>query len=244
MMGIGLVVALHWITFFGSIKLANVSITLLCLSITTFFVAIIEPLIFKTKISWLEMALGGIIIISISLILLDQFNHSDSTSKEGSVVNLSAGIITGIISALLSGVFTILNRKATEKFDGFVLTFYEMIGGFIGISLFFLFSGKSEVFKPLIWQDWMWLLILGIICTGFAFWAILFVLKKVSAYTVVLAINMEPIYGFIMAAFMFGEYKILGPGFYIGSFIIIASILVYSYLKKSTVKNNLLIKKS
>lgn len=245
MMGIGLVVAIHWITFFNSIKLANVSITLLCLSVTTFFVAILEPLIFKTKISWLELLLGAIIILSLFFILWGQLrSHAPAGEHAGDPVNLSAGIIVGIISAILSGVFTILNRKATEKYDGFVLSFYEMAGGFIGISVYFLATGKKEALQPLIWQDWMWLLILGIICTGFAFWAILFTLKKMSAYTVVLAINMEPVYGFVMAALLFGENQFLGSGFYAGSFIIISSIFGYSFLKNlNKQKNSPLIKK-
>jgi drug/metabolite transporter (DMT)-like permease len=111
-----------------------------------------------------------------------------------------------------------------------------MIGGFIAISIFFAVSGKTGVFRPLIWQDWLWLLILGIVCTAFAFWAMLRVLQKVSAYTVVLAINMEPVYGFVMAAVIFGENQVLGAGFYIGSFVILASIFLYSWRKRKEAK--------
>lgn len=231
MMGIGLVVAIHWITFFGSIKLSNVSITLLCLSSTTFFVAIMEPLVFRTRISWLEIILGVVIIAALSLILIGQLFREPEPGDTSRPESLTWGIVVGLISALLSGVFTIMNKKVAGRFNGSVLTFYEMIGGFIGISLYFAFSGPQRVMTPLTTMDWIWLLVLGLICTTFAFWAMLIVLKKVSAYTVVLAINMEPVYGFIMAALWFGENKVLGAGFYVGAVVIMASIFAYSLLK-------------
>jgi len=227
MAGIGVVVALHWITFFGAIKLANVSVTLLCLSATTLFVALAEPLVFRTRISWLEIALGVIIVVSLFLVLYRQMYGTEEQPE-----HFAAGVVTGIVSAILSGVFTLLNKKVATRYNGFVLTFYEMTGGVIAITAWFAATQNTGILEPLIWQDWLWLLVLGVICTGFAFWTMVRILQKVSAYTLVLAINMEPVYGFVMAAVIFGENKVLGESFYLGSAVIIASIFVYSWLKR------------
>ncbi|MCX7743123.1 MAG: DMT family transporter [Flavobacteriales bacterium] len=219
LMIIGIFVGAHWITFFHAIKISNVSIALACLSVTTLVVAFLEPLFFRTRISMAEVLGGLFIVIGLLLITNVQLNYL-------------AGIITGLASAILSGLFTIFNKKIANKYDGFVISWYEMLGAHVGVAGFILFTQPMKFYKVLPVIDWVWLIILGTICTAFAYWSTVFVLKKLSAYTVVMAINLEPIYGTLMAAFIFNEYNELHPGFYAGSILIILSVFVYSLYKQ------------
>lgn len=219
-LGTGLIVAAHWITFFHSIKISNVSIALACLSVSTLFVAFLEPVFFREKISIRELLIGIVIIGGISLILGVEFRYID-------------GIITGLVSAFFSALFTVINRKITHSGDGFMISFLEIAGGFAAISLFYLVSGGFPDMTALPASDWMYLLLLGTVCTAFAFWGIMKVLRELKAYHVVLAINLEPIYGFVMAAVFFREDEMLTPYFYVGSLVIIASVFVYSYSKSN-----------
>lgn len=218
---IGLVVGAHWITFFHAIKISNVSIALACLSVTTLVVSLLEPLFFRTRISVAEVIGGVFIVFGLMLIANVQLNYR-------------AGIITGLISAILSGLFTIFNKKIAARYDGFVISWYEMLGAHLGVAGFILFTEPVKFQTVLPAMDWVWLIILGTFCTAFAYWSTVFVLKKLSAYTVVMAINLEPIYGTLMAAFIFNEYNELHPGFYAGSVLIILSVLLYSLYKQRT----------
>ena len=217
---IGGIVGAHWVTFFHAIKISNVSITLACLSVTTLVVSVFEPLFFKTRISFLEVFLGGIIIAGLWLIGNVQFNYLP-------------GILVGLTSAFLSGMFTILNKRITHQYDGFVISWYEMIGAFVTVGAYIVFTDFSTFSIPVTSHDWIWLIVLGTICTAFAYWCTVTVLKKLSAYAVVMAINLEPVYGTILAAFIFNEHKELNPGFYLGSFIIIFSVFTYSIMKQN-----------
>lgn len=226
LMLIGCIVGAHWITFFHAIKISNVSIALACLSVTTLVVAFLEPLFFRTRISLAEVLGGLFIVIGLLLIANVQLNYM-------------AGIVTGLTSAILSGLFTIFNKKIANQYDGFVISWYEMLGAHVGVAGFILFTEPIKFQTVLPAMDWVWLIILGTICTAFAYWSTVFVLKKLSAYTVVMAINLEPIYGTLMAAFIFNEYNELHPGFYAGSLLIILSVFLYSLYKQrvSRLKN-------
>jgi drug/metabolite transporter (DMT)-like permease len=218
---IGLVVGAHWITFFHAIKISNVSVALACLSVTTLVVSLLEPLFFRTRISVSEVIGGVFIVLGLMLIANVQLNYM-------------AGIITGLTSAILSGLFTIFNKKIAAQYDGFIISWYEMLGAHLGVAGFILFTEPVKFQTVLPAMDWVWLIILGTVCTAFAYWSTVFVLKKLSAYTVVMAINLEPIYGTLMAAFMFNEYNELHPGFYAGSLLIILSVFLYSLYKQRT----------
>lgn len=218
---IGLVVGAHWITFFHAIKISNVSVALACLSVTTLVVSLLEPLFFRTRISVAEVIGGVFIVLGLMLIANVQLNYM-------------AGIITGLTSAILSGLFTIFNKKIAAQYDGFIISWYEMLGAHLGVAGFILFTEPVKFQTVLPAMDWVWLIILGTVCTAFAYWSTVFVLKKLSAYTVVMAINLEPIYGTLMAAFMFNEYNELHPGFYAGSLLIILSVFLYSLYKQRT----------
>jgi drug/metabolite transporter (DMT)-like permease len=226
LLGVGLIVGLHWITFFGAIKLSNVSVTLGCLASTTLFTGILEPFFVKKKHDFAEIAIGIIIIIGLYLIF--QFE-----------TRYWKGIIVALISSFLAGLFTVINKKMVEQQRARIISFYEMLGSLVGITLFLLISGKfaAEQLTPSR-TDIIYLLLLGIICTAFAFVVGVDVMKKLSAYTVALTINLEPIYGIIMAFLIFGESELMSTGFYVGTFIVLLSVfgypVYYQYKNRST----------
>lgn len=216
--GTGFIVAAHWVAFFESIKMTNVSIALACLSTSTLFVSILEPIFLKTRISVLEVVTGLIIMGGIGLILNVEFDNWQ-------------GILVGLASAFFSALFTVINKKLSSRGDGFAISFTEIISGWALLSLFFLVTTNDSLFQPMPQSDWWYLILLGTICTAFAFYGIMLVLKHLTAYNVVLAINLEPIYGFLLAAWIFHEYEQLHPGFYAGASIIIGSVMLYSFIK-------------
>lgn len=217
--GVGIVVALHWIAFFGSIKITNnVSIALACLASGTLFAAILEPIFFKSKISILEVAIGIVIIGAILLIIKVEYQYL-------------TGILVGLVSAFLSSLFTVFNKKLANQYHPITMSFYELLGGFLFLSIYLGMSDPGTFSFQLTSDDWLWLIILGTICTAFAFWSTNKVLSKLSAYHVVLAVNMEPIYTFLLAAWIFREHETLTFTFYIGASLILLAVAVYSYLK-------------
>jgi drug/metabolite transporter (DMT)-like permease len=220
-LAIGLIVAIHWISFFGAIKLSNISVALGCLASSTLFTSLLEPFILKRRLKSLEVLIGFMIIVGLYMI----FRFETHFTK---------GIIVAIISAFLASLFSVLNKKLIIHYSTRILSFYEMIGGFIAISLFLLFSGGfSEDFSNFQSFDILYLLILGIICTAFAFAIQVDIMKKLSAYIVALTINLEPIYGIILAFFIFGDTEYMSSGFYMGTSIILLSVFLYPVLKKN-----------
>ncbi|HLK28504.1 MAG TPA: DMT family transporter, partial [Puia sp.] len=212
--GIGAIAALHWLTFYGSIKYANVSIGLVCFSAVGFFTAFLEPLIFRVKIDLIELLLGLMTIVGIYFIF-----HFDPTYK--------TGIIVGLISALLGSLFPILNKAVLKKVSSESVTLYELSGGFIFLSLLlplYLKLFPTDYLFPKL-SDWMWLLLLSWACTVLAFNLSMKALQKISAFTVNLSYNLEPIYGILLAFAVLGENKYLNKGFYIGFVFIIIAIV-------------------
>lgn len=225
--GVGSLVALHWIAFFGSIKITNnVSIALACLASGTIFAAILEPIFFKSKISMLEVIIGIVIICAILLIIKVEYQYL-------------TGIIVGLVSAFLSSLFTVFNKKLSNNYHPITMSFYELLGGLVLLSIYIAIAEPATFEFNLVFTDWLWLLILGTICTAFAFWATNKVLSKLSAYNVVLAVNLEPIYTFLLAAWIFHEHEQLTPTFYVGAFLILFTVGVYSYLKFKRYKQTL-----
>ncbi len=217
--GIGFIIAVHWLCFFHAIKVSNVSVTLGCLSVTTLFTSLLEPLIERRRISILEVVIGIIIIFGIYIIF--QFE-----------TEYLWGIIFTLIAAFLASLFSVLNKQIALKYKPDVTSFYEMLSGFICLTVFlFLAKDYSDIKLNLTTSDLICLLLLGVVCTAFAFSTTVKIMQKLSAYQVVLAINLEPIYGILTAYFIFGESEHMSPGFYTGASIILVSVLVYTYLK-------------
>lgn len=217
---IGLLVALHWITFFHAIKVSNVSVTLGVFASTTLFTSFLEPFLQKRKILWLEVLIGLVIIFGIYLIFQYEMEYVE-------------GILFSLLSAFLNGLFVVLNRNISRRWNPALISYYEMIGGFAGISVFLLFAGTITYhLSGMTLQDLMLILVLSFLCTSYAFAAIVEIMKELTAYAVVLAVNLEPVYGIFLAFLIFGETERMSGGFYIGTLIILLSVFSYPYLKR------------
>jgi len=222
--GVGIIVAVHWITFFGAIKASNVSVALGCMASVTLFTSFLEPLFDKVRIAVSEVVLGLVIIVG--LYVITQF-----------ALDYWEGIILALISAFLAALFGVMNKQLVRKYDASVVSMYEMIAGFVFIALYFIFTQNISVLPHEIPSvDIFYLLILALICTTYAFIAMNYLLERLSAYTLALVINMEPVYAIILAYWIFGDSERMHIGFYIGALIIIASIAVYPFIKKKEVK--------
>lgn len=215
----GLIIALHWFTFFRAIKVSNVSITLACLSTGAFFTSIIEPIFFKKKMVWYEIFFGLIVVFGLTII----FN------VEGKYVE---GIALALTSAFLSASFAVINSKFVQQYDATVISFYELSGGVLFFSVFLIFLGSfnAEFFK-LSLEDFIYLMILSSVCTAYAFIASTAVMKFLSPYTVMLTINLEPIYGIILAVLWFKDKEQMSPEFYIGAVIILITVIINGIIK-------------
>ena len=224
-MGIGILIGLHWSTFFLAIKTANVSITLAGLSTSAFFVSILDPIINKRKPILHEIMLGAVVVIGIYLIL--------DIEKD----NYLTGLLIALVSSFLASLFSIFSGKIANKWDSAVITFYQMIGGLVTITVIILFAGEKYVnFSIPYGIDLFYLIILATICTAYTFIAVMKIMKTLSAFTVVITINLEPIYGIIMALFIFGESETMSPKFYIGTIVIISTVFINSWIKNKTLK--------
>ena len=216
----GILIALHWITFFEAINQSNVSITLAMFSTGAFFASFIEPLIFKRRIVWYEIVFGLIVVVGVFLI----------TQSEIKYLN---GIILGISCAIFSSIFAVLNGKFVKTYRASVISFYEFIGGIVFISLFILiFKGGFNIsFFKLSTPDWIYIFILASICTAYAFISAVNVMKHLSPYTVVLSFNLEPVYGIVLAVILFPETEIMSPKFYLGASLILSTLVLDGYFK-------------
>lgn len=213
LLGIGAVVSLHWVFFYGSIKYSNVSVSVTCLSAIGFFTSFIEPVINRRKVDWVEVGLGILAICGIYLI----FNFYPE---------YKTGIIFGLISALLASIFPILNKTMLRNHRPRVLNFYEMAGGAVALCFILpvylhFFPAAYAIPAP---SDWFWLIIFSAFCTVAAFDLNLKALQEISAFTVNLSYNFEPVYSIIMAFIIFKENQFLGPGFYAGFSLILLAV--------------------
>jgi len=218
----GVIIALHWITFFGAIDEANISITLAMFSTGAFFASLIEPIIYKRSIIWYEILFGIIVIAGVFIITQSEIKYL-------------TGIILGISSAFLSSLFAVLNGSFLKQHSATVISFYEFLSGVFFISIYILCFGEgfSMDFFSLSQSDFGYLFILASVCTAYAFIASVYVMKMISPYTVVLSYNLEPIYGIIMALILFPEKEKMSSSFYYGAIIIISVVLLNAILKNS-----------
>lgn len=230
-MGIGLLVCAHWLTFYGSIKLGNsASITLACLGSASFFSAILEPLINKVPFRPIEIVLGMLVIGGILLI------YFATPQQTGVGINYPMAIITGVISAFLAALFTVLNKKNINKTDTLTLSALEMLSGALVLSLLVPFLTDSQAalwpkFDPANHNyDLVWILILVVVCTNLTFYLGAYALRELSAFTSNLTVNLEPIYGIILGAIIFKENNQLNIWFYIGAMLILLSVFIQTFI--------------
>jgi drug/metabolite transporter (DMT)-like permease len=223
----GVIIALHWITFFAAIKVSNISITLAMFSTGAFFASLIEPLFFKRKIIAYEILFGLIVIVGVVLITQTELNYI-------------FGIFLGISSALFSTVFAVMNGKFVKDYPPSIISFYEFVSGVIFMSIFLAFDrdGFNVAYFQLSFSDWVYLFILASVCTAYAFISSVHIMKYISPYTVVLTYNLEPIYGIVLALLIFPESETMRPQFYVGACLIICTVLfnaIFKNIKKSKI---------
>ncbi len=216
----GSIVALHWIFFFHSIKVANVSVSLICLSSVTLFIAILEPLIKKQKISKGDIFVGLLIILGIYMIFKFETKYT-------------TGIIFGLLSAVAASFFSTINSTLVQKSNPSIIGFYELSGAFFWITIYRIFDKSlfTENFN-LSTTDWFYLVILGTICTALAYVAGVAVMRTLSAFRVALITNLEPVYGIILAFILFGAKEQMSGGFYVGSLLILSAVFLYPIYKR------------
>lgn len=218
----GIIIAIHWITFFKAIKVSNVSVALVTMSTGAFFTALIEPIFFKRKINPIEMILGMLVILGLYII----FNFESK---------YTLGIVYALISASLSALFSVLNGLFIKKHEADSISFYQLLFGVLFVTLFLGFSGSfTTSFFQLKTTDWLYLVLLGSVCTAYAFIASVRVMKYLTPYTVMLTINLEPVYAIILALIIFGEKEQMNIEFYYGAFIVIFVVLLNGLLKNSS----------
>lgn len=214
--GIGLLSALHWVTFYGSIKYANVSVALVCFAAVGFFTAFLEPLLLRRPIKLTEVFLGLLVMAGIAVI----FNFETA---------YKTGIILGIISAFLISIAMILLREYVNKYNPETALTYQLTGGLITLSLLmplYEYYLPSANWWPSL-SDWGWLLVLAWICSVVAFQFTAYAMKKLSAFTVNLTFNLEPVYGILLAFIFFKENKFLGKWFFVGLGLIMISLIIH-----------------
>ncbi|MFB9052868.1 DMT family transporter [Formosa undariae] len=216
----GIIIALHWITFFAAIKVSNISILLSMVSSGAFFASILEPIIHKRKIIKYEMIFGSLVVFGVILITQSELKYIE-------------GILLGILSAFLAALFAVLNGKYVKEFRPSVISIYEFISGVIFITLFILLfgSGFDQEFFILKVSDWWYLFILASVCTAYAFIASVKVMEYISPYTVMLTFNLEPVYGIILAIILFPETEKMSTNFYYGAAIILGAVLLNGIIK-------------
>tara|TARA_B100001996_G_scaffold78127_1_gene57652 strand:- start:6115 stop:6999 length:885 start_codon:yes stop_codon:yes gene_type:complete len=222
---LGLIIALHWITFFEAIEQSNISLTLAMFSTAAFFTSILEPLLFKRKVIIYEVVLGFVVIAGVSIIFNAEFKYL-------------YGIILGIFSALFASLFSVLNGIMIKNDNAIKISFYEFISGVIFITIYIFFSSDlSDLYiDDFLSLNYLYIFLLGTICTAYAFIASVYLLKFISPYSVVLTYNLEPIYGIILALIFFGNAEKMSFSFYLGLFLILASVIINMYVKK--INNN------
>lgn len=219
--GIGCLVGLHWVCFYGSIKLANASVALVCMATTSMFAAVLEPMIRRVPFKRLDLGLS-VLIVPAMLLVVGTLDAS-----------MYMGVAVGLASAGLAAIFSILNKVYVEDADAFTITFVEMVSAWIMVSVMLWVSQDVEaawVGWPEGVRDWASMAVLVVGCTVLTFVLSLRALRVLSAFASVLVVNLEPVYGIVLAIVLLGEHRELSGGFYVGSVVIIAAVLSYPWL--------------
>lgn len=228
----GVIIALHWVTFFEAINQANVSIALAMFSSGAFFASFIEPIFFKRRILGYEIVFGLLVVLGVFLI----------TSSEINYIN---GIILGLLSALFSTLFAVINGRFIERYNATIISFYEFISGVVFLTIFIIATGTTfnKEFFMLSTMDWVYLLILASVCTAYAFIGAVEVMRYISPFTVILSYNLEPVYGIAIALILFPETEKMSPQFYIGAILVLVTVLLdaifKNYKRRQQKTNNL-----
>jgi drug/metabolite transporter (DMT)-like permease len=223
MLATGFIISLHWILFFGAAKVATASVCLAGMATTSLWTSFIEPIFYKRKVWLFEVLLGMVALAGLYVIFRFEFDHA-------------IGLVMALASAMLAALFTVINSQFTQRHNPYMITFYEMIGAWVGTALFLLFytvfwSDNMVQIWPSA-NDWFYLLILAGVCTVYAYSASVELMQKISAFALNLTNNLEPVYGIFLAFLIFGEKEKMTIGFYLGTGIILLAVLAYPLVKR------------
>jgi drug/metabolite transporter (DMT)-like permease len=223
-LGTGFIIAAHWILFFAAARVSTASVCLAGIATCSLWTSFLEPIMNRTKIKNFEVFLGLTVLGGLYVIFRFEFNHA-------------LGLGMAILSALLASIFSVINGKLTKKHNPYMITFYEMLGAWLGTLIFlpfysYYFTNGAGINLIPVGMDWIWLAILGIVCTVYAFSVSVEIMKRISAFIVNLTVNLEPVYGIILAVLVIGEKEKMQPEFYMGTLIILLSVLAYPFLNK------------
>ena len=221
---VGLLTAAHWVFFFAAIKFSKISVALVVLSTSAFFVSILGPLVRRERIQWYEMGLGLIVIAGLALI----FNFESQ---------YVLGIVLALVAAFLASLFSTLNSRLVIRHDPVQIAFWEMLFAAIGLSVFLLVNGEWRIVaQGLNTKDLAMLLVLGILCTGVAFIVSIRVMRVLTPFTCALAINLEPVYTILIALWLYGESEYMSGPFYGGAAVILSTLFIDAALKRRSMK--------
>ncbi|MGF1532377.1 MAG: DMT family transporter [Bernardetiaceae bacterium] len=225
LLGIGIIIGLHWLSFFGGSKVANVSVCLAGLATASLWTAFIEPIFHRKAIKWFEIILGVVVVLGLYIIFYFEFGNR----------SYMLGLALGITAAFLAAIFSTLNGVLSKTDHHYTITLYEMIGACLTAvlgMLAFSYFGDTPLHllpKPL---DWLWLLLLGGVCTVYAYSVSVELLRRISVFTMNLAVNLEPLYGILLAALFFGEHQQLTRQFYLGASVVLLAVFLHPLLQR------------
>ncbi|PSK92601.1 DMT family transporter [Taibaiella chishuiensis] len=223
--GIGIMYAVHWVAFYASIKYANASIAMVCLATASVFTALLDPLLNKGRFRTVEILLSFVAVGGVYCIYALQPHHTGTANQ---MADFQLGIALGVIASIISAIFTVLNKPLAERYPARNLVFYEMTTGLVFLSLlapFYLAQHPAEALLPREW-DYLWIFLLSYCCTVWGQSLAMSALKSLSAFTITLSVNLEPVYGVILAFLIFQENNQLGLGFYLGMALIFISLMI------------------
>ncbi len=219
----GFIVALHWLTFFASGRISNPSTSLVGFATCSLWAALIEPFAKKSKIQYIEVGLGIVVIIGLYIIFSFDFQYP-------------MGLFLGILSGFTCAIFAVINSKLVSRVSSLTITFYEMIGACIGVAIFFPFyagrwaTGGVLNLVPTL-PDWIWIAILSLVCSVYAYTVAINLTKKLSVFFIQLTLNLEPVYGIAFALLVFGEREVMSWNFYLGTVVILGAVVAYPFVK-------------
>lgn len=235
--GVGWIAAAHWISFFASIQVSSVSVALATLAVTPLFVSFLEPLVHRRRLDVREVLLGGVILVGLVLVLFSPYLGSGGWSAAWKGVTAGGNHVMGVglalLSAALAGLFSVLNSVLVRGHDSANLSRLELLGAAAGLLVVFAFRGDlwTAGFWSVSGRDWLWIGLLATVATSFAYLASIEVMRQLTPFTIALAINMEPVYSIVFAAWLFDEGQTLNPHFYAGAATIIAAVFLNSAAK-------------
>ncbi|MCY7360298.1 MAG: DMT family transporter [Rudanella sp.] len=221
LLGVGALIAEHWMAFFAAARLANVSVCLAGMATSSLWASVLEPLLLRRRVRTIEVVLGAVVMAGLYLIFRFEFDKF-------------VGLLVAVFSAMLAALFTIINSQFTHRYEALVISTHEMAGAFltsipvVGLYMAF-FAWPDEVFWPVSMGQWGWLLVLAWVCTVYAYTAGVRLLRKFSAYLAILTVNLEPVYGIILAVLFFGDTERMTTGFYLGTLVILIAVIGFPF---------------